>query len=263
MVYEVDRRVTADQIKNGEGASIAARLGILSTPNKHGLVCLCDKGAVCTCKLAKPIITRDAARPGIGDPRLIVACMALRHLDERLSRFESIRHGAHQPSMAQGQAPQDIINAAAQKAAQFQAENYARKVDEGILESHQKRAEQAYRQAHGDPSEPRHAQPQQRPDIDSEAHRHGAPLDPSSGDNRQATTKHPLGKSRMTGDSEFMTPEQARQLFKQRDTEQAARRKAFEREAAANRTFNQNQHAMVRSIQEINDRYNLDRYGSR
>lgn len=261
MINELERKISTRDMRAGQGPVLLSRLGIRNTPNKSGLACPCDPRGDCTCRLAKPTITRDAKRPGIGHPHLIAAVLALRNISDRLDRVEQI-HAANQAGMAQGQAPQDIINAAAAKAAQFQAENYARKVDEGILESHQKRADQAYRMAHGEPDAPGHAQPQQRPDIDNEAHKHNAPLDESSGDNRQATTKHPLGKSRKTGDaSEYVTPEQARQMFVAHEREQAARRKAFEKEAKVNRNFRARDRLLMQDVKAQIERGNIERYG--
>jgi hypothetical protein len=258
MINELQRKISTRDMRAGQGPALLSRLGIPLTPNKGGLACQCDPRGDCTCRIA----TRDAKRPGIGHPHLIAAVLALRNISDRLDAVEQ-QHAANQASqgMAQPKQPHAVIAAAKAKADDFLAARYSEKVDQSILESHQKRAEEAYRQAHGDPDAP---QFQQRTDIDMDAHKHGAPLDESSGDNRQATTQHPLGKSRMTSDgSEYITPEQARQLFKQRDAEQAARRRAFEHEAVQNRAFNDQQHAMVRSIQEINDRYNIARYGSR
>ena len=258
MIYEVDRKVTIDQIRNGEAASIARRLGIILAPNKNGLACQCDPRGDCTCRLAKPAITRDAKRPGIGHPHLIAAVIALRNIDDRLTRIE--QHVANRQSQGMAQGPQQIVAAAKAKADDFLAARYAERIDNTILEHHQKRADQAYRMAHGDPSEPGHAHPQQRPDIDNEAHKHGAPLDPSSGDGRQKTTQTPMEKSRISNDGDFITPEQARQLFKQRDAEQAARHAAFMREANANRDFNARQHAMIKEIQAINDKAVAERW---
>lgn len=260
MINELQRKITTQDMRAGQGPALLNRLGINLKP-VNGLTCTCGHATGCTCKLAKPAITCDAKRPGIGHPHLIAAVLALRNISDKLDAVEQ-QHAANQASqgMAQGQAPQDIINAAAAKAAQFQAENYARKVDEGILESHQKRADQAYRQAHGDPSEPGHAQSQQRHDIDNEAHKY-APLDESSGDNRQATTKHPLGKSRMTGDGDFITVEAAKQMFAAHEREQAARRKAFEREAATNRAFRARDRMLMQDVRAQIERGNIERYG--
>jgi hypothetical protein len=52
-------------------------------------------------------------------------------------------------------------------------------------------------------------------------------------------------------------------MFDDREAARKAEQKMFLHEAAKNKAFNENQHRMVRSIQEINDRYNLARYGSR
>ena len=214
MIYEKDRQVTIDQIRNGQAAMIAKRLGIDLKP-VNGLTCTCGHAQCdCTCKL---VPTRDAKpQYAFGNHHLIAGVLAMRNLSDRMDKVEST-HATRQQSMAQGtQAPQDIINAASQKAQAHLAETYARKVDEGILESHQKRAAEAYRMANGDPREPDYDEPQG--DVDTESHKHGAPLDESCGGNRQATTQFPLGKSRMTGDAGFVTAEEAKRLFSERDS---------------------------------------------
>jgi hypothetical protein len=245
MINELSRKITTQDMRAGQGPALLSRLGINLKP-VNDLFCTCGHAQGCTCRLAKP--TRDAKpKYGIGHPALIGAVLALRNISDRMDRVEQI-HAANQAGMAQGgQAPQDITQAAQQRADTHLAQMRAEKIDSTILEHHQKKADEAYRMAHGDPRDPGHAHPQQRPDIDNEAHRYG-PLDPASGDGRQKTTQHPLGQSRVSNDGEFITPEQARQLFKQRDAEQAARHAAFMREAAQNKAFNQNQRELIRSM---------------
>ena len=139
-IMKADRKITHDQIAAGFGPVLAKRLGINLKP-VDGLTCQCDPRGDCTCRLATPTptlatITRDAQRSS--DPRLIVAVMALRHLNDRLSRLELLRAG--NPQAAQD--PQQIVAAAAQKAAMHQAQRYAERVDEMIEDSHQKEAKE-------------------------------------------------------------------------------------------------------------------------
>lgn len=259
-IMEIDRKVTPAQIRNGEGAAIAKRLGIVLKPmmTRDGkLACACDPHTGCTCRLP----TRDAAKPkyGIGHPALITAVMAMRHLNDRLEKVEAI-HAARQQGMAQSsQAPQDIIANAAAKAAMLSAEIYRDKIERTVAEHHEKKAEEATpqdfgRDIHGGRI---NNAPQS---VDMESHKHGAALDPSSGDGRQKTTQFPLGKSRISNDGAFVTPEQARKMFAERDAKRQAEQKAFLHEAATNKAFNQNQHAMIKEIQAINDKAMKERW---
>ena len=245
-IMEADRKITHDQIAAGFGPVLAKRLGIDLKP-VNGLTCTCGHATGCTCRLAPQTIatiTHDAARSS--DTRLLVCVLALKHLDDRLSHLESLRAG--NPQVAQGQQPHDIVANAAQKAAQLSAELYRDKIENAVTEHREKKADQAYRMAHGDPSEPGHAHPQQRPDIGTEAHKHNAPLDESSGDGRQKTTQFPLGKSRISNDGAYVTAAEAKKMFDAYEAEQKARRAIYENECAKNRAFHANQHALIRDM---------------
>jgi hypothetical protein len=261
MIYESDRQVTIDQMRRGEGASIARRLGINLKP-VNGLTCTCGHAEGCTCRLATP--TRDAKpRPKIGDANLIVACMALKHLNDRLEKVEAI-HGARQQGMAQGQAPQDpqqIVAAAQQKAHAHLAENYANRVDEMIEDSHKKKAEKANPQDRGRDIKGSIVGAGQQGDVDNEAHKHGAPPDETSGDGRQKTTQFPLGKSRVSNDGAYVTPAEAKAMFAAHEREQAARRKAFEKEAKVNRDFRARDRLLMQDVKAQIERGNIERYG--
>jgi hypothetical protein len=177
MINELSRKISTQDMRAGQGPALLSRLGITLKP-VNGLACTCDKGAGRTCRLATPpltTITRDAQRSD--DPRLLVCVLALKNLDERLSRLEQHVANRQSQGMAQGQVPQDIINAAQQKADMHLAQMRAEKIDTTIAESHAKKAEEADRLAHGDPREPGHGRPEQRPKIDMESYKHNAPLD--------------------------------------------------------------------------------------
>ena len=94
-----------------------------------------------------------------------------------------------------------------------------------------------------------------------ESHRHGAPLDPSSGDGRQKTTQFPLGRSRVSNDGEFVTPAEAKAMFEAHEREQAARRKAFEHEAKVNRDFRARDRTLIQDMKQQIERGNIERYG--
>ncbi len=231
MICEKDRQVTIDQIRNGEGASIARRLGIN----------------------LKPAPTRDAKpRLNIGHPVAITISLALQGLSHRLDRVEQI-HATNKANLAQGgQAPQgqpqQIIAAAAHRAATFQAERYAEKVDQGIAEHHAEKAEEAHKAMYGDPREPRQSDP---PVDDRYQH---MKFDPSVGKHSQKSEQFPMG------DSNFVTPQQAKAMFESHEREQKARRAIYENECAKNRSFNANQHAMIKEIQAINDKAMKERW---
>ncbi|WGJ15263.1 hypothetical protein QEV83_02885 [Methylocapsa sp. D3K7] len=67
-------------------------------------------------------------------------------------------------------------------------------------------------------------------------------LDPSSGQHAQKSEQFPMG------DSNFVTPQQAKAMFAARDAQRQAEQKAFLREAATNKAFHQNQYALVRTM---------------
>jgi hypothetical protein len=79
-------------------------------------------------------------------------------------------------------------------------------------------------------------------------------FEPSVGQHAQKSAMH------LTGDGSFATPQQAKQMFDERGAEQKIRRRIYENEAAKNKAFNQNQHAMVREIQAINDKAMKERW---
>ena len=157
-------------------------------------------------------------------------------MSNRLGRIE--QHVAHRNNLVeQGLTPAIIVANAAQKAAMFQAQRYAERIDEMIEDDRQKKIQQANpergRDIHGGiiGNEP--------PPDDRHEH---MKFDPSSGQHAQKSMEHPMG------DSNFVTAAEAKAMFAARDAKRQAEHKAFLREAAQNKAFNQNQHALVRAM---------------
>jgi hypothetical protein len=233
---------------------------IMATTHDGKLACGCDARGDCTCKIARP--TRDAKpRLTIGHPAAITISLALQGLSHRLDRVEQI-HAANKASqgMTQGGQPQQIIAAAQQKANMHLAQMRAEKIDEMIEDSHQKKADEEEKRLHGEPDAPNFTNEPQG-DVDMESHKHGAPLDESCGGNRQATTKFPLGKSRISNDGAYVTAAEAKAMIEAHEREQAARRKAFEHEAATNRKFRDRDRTLIQDMKAQIERGAKERRG--
>ncbi|HEY8098835.1 MAG TPA: hypothetical protein VIE65_22430 [Methylobacter sp.] len=186
----------------------------------------------------KTCVTCDAAKPKIDPLFLTLAHAAVESMSRRMDHVE--QHFARQKDLTeQGLSPAVIVANAAAKAAQLSAELYRDKIDNVVAEHREKKADQAYRMAHGDPSEPRQSDP---PVDDRQKHMR---LDSSSGSNAQKSETHPTGDA-----SNFMTLEQVKAAFAARKAERDAEQAAFMREARQNKNFNDNQHALVKSMRD-------------
>jgi hypothetical protein len=156
-------------------------------------------------------------RPGIGNASLIVAAMALRHLNDRLEALEQRMTG-------QGQAPPDQRLAEAQRRhANMVAEMKIAKLEETVSR-HEASKEP------NDNLEP--SRPKDQPQLKDER---VLAFDPSSGDNAQSTEKFPLGvpPRRRTADM-VKTP-----------TRDEYERMKFEYDARENRAFRDRGKAMT------------------
>jgi hypothetical protein len=148
-----------------------------------------------------PIITHDGklaakSKPKIDPLFLTLAHRAVQSFANRLDHIE--RHVAHRNNLVeQGLSPVIIVANAAAKAAQLSAELYRDKIDNVVAEHREKKIEQAHRAMYGDPHDPR--EPRQS--------------DPPA---------HPMG------DGAFVTVEEAKRMFAERDAKKRAEQRAFE-----------------------------------
>ncbi len=210
---------------------------IMATTHDGKLACGCDARGDCTCRLS----TRDAAKP---KPKLDPLFLAMVHraldfMSNRMGRIE--QHVAHRKDLTEeGLTPAIIVANAAAKAAQLSAELYRDKIENAVTEYREKKAEQANPQDRGRDIKGGVISNEPPPD---DRFRHMR-LDTSSGQHAQKSTEFPMG------DSNFVTPQQAKQMFEAHEREQAARHAAFMREASANKAFNDNQHALVRAMKD-------------
>ncbi len=194
---------------------------------------------------------RDAAKPKIDPLFLTLANRAVQSFANRLDRVE--QHFARQKDLTeQGLNPAAIIAATAHKAAMHQAQMYAEKVDTMIAEHHADKAEKANPEStdiHGN----KLVSNNEPPPDDRHAH---MKLDSSSSQHAQKSTEFPMGDA-----SNFVTPQQAKQMFAARDAARKAEQRAFEHEAATNRAFHARERALILDMKQQIERGSKERWG--
>ena len=195
-----------------------------ATTKDGRLACLCGDHTNCTCKA----VTRDApapTRPTISNAAAITAVLAMKHLDSRLSVLEQ-----RLASGGQGQSDIDQRFAEAErKRVEMAKEAHISKIEKmAELREHTKENDAL---GMNKPAEP-HDQPQPKDDR-------VLAFDPSSGDNAQATERHPMGypPRRKTTDAFVPVPTRAQYNLMRLQIEAAENRAFRERELAANRAW--------------------------
>jgi hypothetical protein len=187
-------------------ANISAKRATAVTRDGR-LTCSCGNATGCTCRPA----TADAVapvRPGIGHPSLIVAAMALRHLNDRLQVLEA-RFGLSGAGNGGSDIDARFAEAEAKRVAMTK-QIHIDKIEKLAAEHEEKR--------NPTPDEPPADPKDQQPDDDRAKY---GRFDPSSGDFSQKTKAHPAGDS----------------VFRRHQIEAAENRAFRERELAANRAW--------------------------